>query len=77
MASALFGIATGALNAARTGLQTTSHNISNADTAGYARQGIVQTTNSPLFTGAGFTTTGTLCRPARWAARHRRSPAMI
>lgn len=54
MASALLGIATGALNAARTGLQTTSHNISNANTAGYSRQGIVQTTNSPLFTGAGF-----------------------
>ncbi|MDX2218638.1 MAG: flagellar hook-associated protein FlgK [Burkholderiales bacterium] len=54
MASALFGIATGALNAARSGLQTTSHNISNANTAGYSRQGIVQSTNASLFTGAGF-----------------------
>jgi flagellar hook-associated protein 1 len=54
MASALFGIATGALNAARSGLQTTSHNISNANTAGYSRQGIVQTTNTPLFSGSGF-----------------------
>lgn len=54
MASALFGIASGALNAARVGLQTTSHNISNANTAGYARQTAIQTTNNPLFTGAGF-----------------------
>lgn len=42
------------LNAANIGLQTTGHNITNASTAGFNRQVIVQGANISLFTGAGF-----------------------
>lgn len=54
MPSVLFSIGTGALTAARMGLQTASHNIANANTAGYSRQSTLQGTNTPQFTGAGF-----------------------
>jgi flagellar hook-associated protein 1 FlgK len=47
------------LNAAQAGLLTTSHNISNASTPGYNRQVIVQGTNVPMLTGAGFLGQGT------------------
>lgn len=47
------------LNAAQLGMLTTSHNISNASTAGYNRQQIIQGANTPLFTGAGFVGQGT------------------
>ena len=47
------------LNAAQAGMLTTSHNIANASTAGYNRQQIVQGTNTPIFTGAGFVGQGT------------------
>lgn len=47
------------LNAAQAGMLTTSHNIANASTAGYNRQQIVQGTNIPIFTGAGFVGQGT------------------
>lgn len=43
-----------AINAANVGLSTTAHNISNATTAGFHRQSIVQAENVPLYTGAGF-----------------------
>lgn len=42
------------LQAAQLGLQTTSHNIANADTAGFNRQRIVQANNTAQLTGAGF-----------------------
>ncbi|MDP2108203.1 MAG: flagellar hook-associated protein FlgK, partial [Rhodocyclaceae bacterium] len=42
------------LNVAQAGVLTTGHNIANASTPGYSRQRIVQTTNTPQFTGAGF-----------------------
>lgn len=42
------------LNAAQANLQTTSHNIANADTPGYTRQKVIQSTNIPQSTGAGF-----------------------
>jgi len=42
------------LNAARANLETTSHNIANADTPGYTRQEVIQSTNIPQSTGAGF-----------------------
>lgn len=42
------------LNAAQAQLNTTSHNINNAGTPGFNRQVVTQTTNSPLFSGAGF-----------------------
>lgn len=47
------------LNAANVGLSTASHNIANASTPGYNRQVIVQGTNIPLHTGAGFIGQGT------------------
>jgi flagellar hook-associated protein 1 FlgK len=54
-----FSVGISALNAAQTGILTTSHNISNASTPGYTRQQIVQTTNTPSLTGAGFVGQGT------------------
>jgi flagellar hook-associated protein 1 FlgK len=47
------------LTAANIGLATTSHNIANASTAGYNRQVLVQGTNLPVLTGAGFIGQGT------------------
>ncbi|MCK9284397.1 MAG: flagellar hook-associated protein FlgK [Rhodocyclaceae bacterium] len=54
MASGLLNVSVSGLNVAQMGLLTTSHNIANASTPGYNRQTIVQTTNTPMFTGAGF-----------------------
>jgi len=54
MASGIFNVAVSGLNVAQAGLLTTGHNIANASTPGYSRQRIVQTTNPPQFTGAGF-----------------------
>jgi flagellar hook-associated protein 1 len=59
MASSLFGIGISGLNAAQASLLTTSHNISNVNTPGYSRQVVVQGTNMPHFTGAGFFGQGT------------------
>ncbi len=47
------------LNAAMVGLTTTSHNIANQSTPGYNRQVIVQASNFPVQTGAGFLGQGT------------------
>lgn len=47
------------LNAAQLGLQTTGHNITNASTRGFNRQQVIQTTNTPLFSGGGFIGQGT------------------
>ena len=47
------------LIAAQMGMQTTGHNIANASTPGYNRQTIVQTTNTPMFSSAGFFGQGT------------------
>ena len=55
----IFSIGVSGLNAAQAGMLTTSHNISNASTPGYNRQTIVQGTNVPTFTGAGFIGQGT------------------
>ena len=54
MGNSIFGIGLSGLNAAQAGLLTTGHNISNAGTPGYNRQQIVQATNIPQLTGAGF-----------------------
>lgn len=48
-----------ALNAAKLGISTTGHNIANVNTAGFRRQEIVQTTSTPVQTGAGFIGQGT------------------
>ncbi len=58
MASSLFGIGISGLNSAQAGLLTTSHNISNVNTAGYSRQTVVQGTNPAQYTGVGFFGTG-------------------
>jgi flagellar hook-associated protein 1 FlgK len=59
MGSGLLNVSVTGLNAAQMGIQTTSHNISNASTPGFNRQTIVQTTNTPMFSGAGFIGQGT------------------
>lgn len=50
----ILGIGVSGLNAAQANLLTTSHNITNADTAGYSRQQVIQSTSTPQFTGTGF-----------------------
>jgi len=59
--NSFFGLNIGvrALSAAQVALYTVSHNISNADTAGYSRQVIVQKASSPLKTGTGSGMIGT------------------
>lgn len=55
----IFSVGVSGLGAAQAGILTASHNISNASTPGYSRQEIVQGTNIPLLTGAGFQGQGT------------------
>jgi len=55
----IFSVGISALNAAQVGVQTASHNIANASTAGYTRQQIIQTTATPMFTGGGYVGQGT------------------
>lgn len=55
----IFSVGSGALNAAQAGILTTGHNISNSSTPGYNRQVVVQGTNVPNLTGAGFIGSGT------------------
>lgn len=50
----ILGTGVSGLNAAQANLLTTSHNIANADTSGYSRQQVIQSTNTPQFTGTGF-----------------------
>ena len=52
--SDIFSIGVSALNAAQAGIVVTGNNIANANTPGYSRQQIVQTSNIPQGTGAGF-----------------------
>ncbi len=54
MGTGILSVGITGLNVAQAGILTTSHNISNASTPGFSRQQIVQTTNTPMFTGAGF-----------------------
>lgn len=55
----IFSVGITGLTAAQIGIQTTSHNIANASTPGYNRQNIIQSTNTPMFTGAGYIGQGT------------------
>ncbi|MDP2805203.1 MAG: flagellar hook-associated protein FlgK, partial [Gallionellaceae bacterium] len=50
----ILGISVSALGAAQMGLQTTGHNIANANTAGYSKQEVVTTTRKAQFSGAGY-----------------------
>lgn len=59
MGTSIYNIGVSGLNAAQAGLLTTGHNISNAATPGFNRQQIIQTTNTPQFTGSGFIGQGT------------------
>lgn len=59
MGASTLSIAITGLNAAQAGLLTTSHNISNSNTAGYSRQVVQQTTQNPQYTGGGFIGQGT------------------
>ncbi len=54
MGSSIFGIGASGLNVAQAGLVTTGHNITNASTPGFSRQEIVQSSNLPVLSGAGF-----------------------
>ncbi|MEW6513287.1 MAG: flagellar hook-associated protein FlgK [Pseudomonadota bacterium] len=55
----IFSVALTGLNAAQVGILTTNHNIANTSTEGYNRQQIIQSTNTPMFTGAGYIGQGT------------------
>lgn len=59
MGNSIFTIGVTGLNAAQAGILTTGHNIANASTPGFTRQQVVQTTNTPMGTGAGFLGQGT------------------
>jgi flagellar hook-associated protein 1 FlgK len=48
------GISVSALGAAQVGLQTTGHNIANANTPGFSRQEIVTGTRQAQYSGAGY-----------------------
>jgi len=50
----ILGTGVSGLNTAQANLLTTSHNITNVDTPGYSRQQVIQSTNIPQSTGAGF-----------------------
>ncbi len=54
MSNGIFGLGLSGLAAAQAGLVTTGHNIANANTQGYHRQGIQQSALPPLYTGSGF-----------------------
>ncbi len=55
----LLSVGVSGLTAAQYGLQTTEHNVTNANTAGYNRQVITQATNIALGTSAGYIGQGT------------------
>jgi len=57
--SSLLAIGKTGLFAAQAALSTTGHNITNANVAGFSRQGVVQATSAALDTGVGFMGTGT------------------
>ena len=58
MSFSFVGIATGALQNAQIGLQTTGNNISNATTPGYSRQSLNQSEAPSGFTGGGWVGNG-------------------
>ena len=54
MSNGIFGIGLSGLAAAQAGMVTTGHNIANANTQGYHRQSIHQSSANPLLTGGGY-----------------------
>lgn len=59
MGSGILGTGVSGLLAAQHGLQTTEHNIANANTPGYTRQRVLQGSNAGVNTGSGFLGQGT------------------
>ena len=59
MGSGIIGTALSGLQAAQFGLQTTEHNIANANTPGFSRQRTIQASNFAQQTGSGFFGHGT------------------
>lgn len=57
--SSLLAIGKSGLLAAQIGLSTTGHNITNANVAGYSRQGVIQSTTPGQNIGVGFVGSGT------------------
>lgn len=58
--NSIFGTATLALQAQQAAIETAAHNISNANVAGYSRQVVSLTPNTPLYTPIGAVGTGVL-----------------
>lgn len=54
MGSNIFGASLSGMNAAQYGLNTTQHNIANANTPGYTRQSTLLSSQAGQFTGVGF-----------------------
>lgn len=52
--SSIMSIGVSGLSAARAGLTTTGHNISNVSTPGFSRQAVVYNATTPMFSGAGY-----------------------
>ncbi|WXL27289.1 flagellar hook-associated protein FlgK [Ectopseudomonas mendocina] len=61
----LLQIGLSGLSANKTSLAVTGHNITNVNTPGFSRQGTVQATQTPQFSGAGFIGTGTTLADVR------------
>ncbi|MDP3440534.1 MAG: flagellar hook-associated protein FlgK, partial [Azonexus sp.] len=59
MSTGLFSIGVSGLAAAQLGLLTTEHNVTNASTPGYTRQGIVQSARVGIAAGSGSVGQGT------------------
>lgn len=58
MSNGILGTAVSGLMAFQRSLETTSHNITNANTEGYSRQRVEAVTTSPQYTGGGYVGTG-------------------
>ena len=54
MGNSIFEIGLRGLNAAQTGMVTTGHNISNANTPGFHRQEMLQSAETPQMFGGYF-----------------------
>lgn len=59
MGTSILNIGASGLAAAQAGLLVTGHNIANAATPGYSRQGLEQSTNTPQFLGGSYFGQGT------------------
>ena len=58
MSGGMLGIGVSALSASQRSLQTVSQNIANANTEGYSRQRVLQSTQTPVFQGSFYLGTG-------------------